>query len=134
ADAGTLREIGVRPHLHDLVEGANLRVPERGEGRVLLAVLVGFAVALLDLGQAARLEGVGPDLVDHGRASIRVTGEHGNDSTGGRMCPKPLPVKGPRRANPTSLPFCLDANITGPPPNQRRAGTPIPRGGQEWAQ
>src|SRR5262249_32019254 len=67
ADAGPFGQIPVWPHLHDLVEGTDLRVPEGRKGRVLLPVLVRLAIALLDLGQAAGLERVGADLVDHGQ-------------------------------------------------------------------
>src|SRR5258705_1894162 len=69
-DARALGEILVAPHMDDLVERADLGAPEGGERRVLLAVLVGLAVALLHLGQAAGLERVGPELVDHRRSPI----------------------------------------------------------------
>src|SRR5207245_8011982 len=52
-DALALGVVPVRPHVDDLVERSDLRVPEGEQLRVLLAVLVGLAEALLDLGQAA---------------------------------------------------------------------------------
>src|SRR5256886_45982 len=67
----TLREVRVPPDVDDLVEGPDLRVPEGGQRGVLLPVLVGLAVALLDLGQAAGGDPVGSDLVDHGRLLSR---------------------------------------------------------------
>src|SRR5207247_9962369 len=65
-DARALAEVPVPPDVDDLVEGSDLRVPEGGQRGVLLAVLVGLAEALLDLGQAARGDPIGSDLVDHG--------------------------------------------------------------------
>src|SRR6267143_4589723 len=65
ADALTLAQILVRPHVDDLVEWPDLRVPEREQLRVLLAILVRLAETLLDLGQAAWSDAIGTDLVDH---------------------------------------------------------------------
>src|SRR5213594_3725096 len=65
-DARALGEVPVPPDVDDLVEGPDLRVPEGGQRGVLLAVLVGLAEALLDLGQAAWGDPIGSDLVDHG--------------------------------------------------------------------
>src|SRR3989454_7753736 len=70
-DARALGEVPVPPDVDDLVEGPDLRVPEGGQRGVLLPVLVGLAVALLDLGQAAGGDPVGSDLVDHGRLLSR---------------------------------------------------------------
>src|SRR5437899_7233477 len=64
-DALALGVIPVRPHVDDLVERSDLRVPEGEQLRVLLAVLVGLAEALLDLRQAAGGDAIGADLVDH---------------------------------------------------------------------
>src|SRR5581483_1762630 len=72
ADARPLGQVLVAPHVDDLVERPDLGVPEGGQRRVLLAVLVGLSVALLDLGQAAGLERVGAELVDHRPASCRA--------------------------------------------------------------
>ena len=58
---GALGEIPVAPHVDDLVQRPDLGVPERGQLRVLLAVLVGLAVALLDLGQTPRCDAVRAD-------------------------------------------------------------------------
>ncbi|MNC88118.1 hypothetical protein D3C83_39050 [compost metagenome] len=52
--------------MDDLVERPDLGVPERGELGVLLAEFVGLAEALLDFGQAVRLQIVGSEFVDHG--------------------------------------------------------------------
>src|SRR5437870_2491457 len=70
-DPRALGEVPVPPDVDDLVEGPDLRVPEGGQRGVLLPVLVGLAVALLDLGQAAGGDPVGSDLVDHGRLLSR---------------------------------------------------------------
>jgi hypothetical protein len=55
---------------------ADLRVQEGRQLGVLLAVLVGLAEALLDLGQATRLQTVGANLVEHARlpSMVRVAG------------------------------------------------------------
>src|SRR6185369_4154338 len=63
--AVALADVLVGPHVDDLVQRSDLGVPERGERRDLLAVLVGLAEALLDLGETAHLHAVRADLVDH---------------------------------------------------------------------
>src|SRR4030095_3085157 len=92
ANAGALGQVGIGPHLNDFVEGADLRVPERGEGRVLLAVLVRLGIALLDLSQATGLQGVGPELIDHGSLHSG-DGGRGAARQAPRMCRKWRRVK-----------------------------------------
>src|SRR5207245_9413901 len=76
ADALALGEVLVRPHVDDLVERPDLRVPEREQLRVLLAVLVRLAETLLDLGQAAWSDLIGADLVDHAVSFRNASSPH----------------------------------------------------------
>src|SRR5207244_1731739 len=66
----------VWPHVNDLVEWPDLRVPERKQLRVLLAVLVRLAETLLDLGQAAWSDAIGADLVDHAVSFRNASSPH----------------------------------------------------------
>src|SRR5262249_35812429 len=75
ADARALGEVLIAPHVDDLVQGADFGVPEGGERRVLLPVLVGLAVPLLHLGEAPGLERVRPELVDHRRPPFPWRGD-----------------------------------------------------------
>ena len=65
-DLGALQRILVGPDVDDLIERANLGVPEGGEGRELQARLERIGPALQKFGQRARVQGVGAELVDHG--------------------------------------------------------------------
>ena len=66
ADLVALFHVLVAPDVDDLVERADLGVPESGELGVLLALFVLIAEALLDFGKRAWFDVVRPHFVDHG--------------------------------------------------------------------
>jgi hypothetical protein len=66
ANARALLEVLVWPDVNDLVERAELGMPERRERRVFLAVFIGFGKALFDFRHEFRLDVGGPHLVNHG--------------------------------------------------------------------
>ena len=87
ANARAIGEILVPPDVDDLVERSDLGVQERRELGVFLAVLVGVAETLLDLGEAAWSDLVGADLVNHVR--LLSTGESWLPHSAGRAFIKP---------------------------------------------
>src|SRR5581483_12395625 len=84
ADARALGEVLVRPHVDDLVERADLGVPEGRERRVLLAVLVRLAEPLLHFAEAAGGDAIRPNLVDHGRLLSRGSRSRGRGTRASR--------------------------------------------------
>src|SRR5262249_27218644 len=62
---GAVFEILVRPDVDDLVERAEIRVPEGAELGMLLAKGLALREAVLELGHGSGAQGVGANLVDH---------------------------------------------------------------------
>jgi hypothetical protein len=58
-------EIFVWPHVHDLVERAEVRVPEGAELGMLLAKRLALREAILELGHGSGAQGIGANFVDH---------------------------------------------------------------------
>src|SRR3989442_1758429 len=65
AHRGALLRVLVRPDVHELVERAEVGVPEGTELRVLLAQRLPLREAVLELGHGSGAQGVGTNFVDH---------------------------------------------------------------------
>src|SRR5262250_121714 len=74
ADGGALLQVLVRPDVDDLVERAEVGVPEGTELGMLLAKRLALREAILELGHGSGAQGVGANLVDHAVLLIKAYG------------------------------------------------------------